>query len=703
MKTFNIKIVMKISKVFACLIFSSVFINNSLAQVPSFQWVKQISGPNLVRAESIVTDDRGNVYSSGGFALNADFDPDTGITSISSNGQHDIFVQKLDKDGGLLWVKSMGGTGFDISRAITIDSRGNLYITGVFNGTVDFDPNSGVSNLTSAGSSDSFIQKLDSLGNLIWVKQLRAVAWVEGLSIAVDGNDNLLIAGSFSSDSFNPGVDFNPGAGVASLVSNGSFDAFILKLDNNGIFQWVKHVGSSGGESIVSISVDQSNNVIGIGSFQYVVDFDPGVGVSNRHSNGGGDIFILKLDRNGIFKWVRTMGGNRTDNGSGIVTDSIGNIYTTGDFKDVVDFNPDTAGITNLTAYNYSDAYVQKLDSNGNFIWAIEIGGNSEDKGISIKVDKHGNVYTAGYFQGVVNFNPGVANTWLTSTGSVDVFVQKLSPNGNLIWVRKVGGSSYDRPYALAIDRSNNLITTGTFIGTVDFDPSGGIANLSSAAYSDAFIQKMGQCQNTFSNDVKVECGHFIWMDGNTYFTSNNTATFILPNYRGCDSIINLDLTINNLPDVTTTLNGLTILANNFPNNSYQWIDCDSMANISGETASSFTAIRNGNYAVEIIENGCADTSICHSIISVGKNENTLLQKIKVYPNPIVKGFKVDFLYHQNEIVLNVISPLGAILFSNKYNNVKDIILELNHPKGLYFLEIISPGKERFVTKLIKE
>ena len=124
-----------------------------------------------------------------------------------------------------LWAKSMGGTLTEIGLGNAVDGSGNVYTTGYFEGTADFDPGAGTANLTSAGSSDIFVSKLDANGNFLWAKSMGGTASDIGYSIAVDGSDNVYTTGYFGGT-----VDFDPGAGTASLTSAGGLDIFVSKL-----------------------------------------------------------------------------------------------------------------------------------------------------------------------------------------------------------------------------------------------------------------------------------------------------------------------------------------------------------------------------------------------------------------------------------------------------------------------------------------
>ncbi len=184
-----------------------------------------MGGSDNDEGSSITVDGSGNVYTTGFFQGTADFDPGAGTTSLTSADSSDIFISKLDASGNFLWAKRMGETYEDRGRSIEIDGSGNVYTTGFFGGTADFDPGAGTSNLTSAGSSDIFISKLDASGNFLWAKRIGGTDIDWGLFIVVDSSDNVYTTGYFAGT-----ADFDPGAGTTNLSVVGAWDVFISKL-----------------------------------------------------------------------------------------------------------------------------------------------------------------------------------------------------------------------------------------------------------------------------------------------------------------------------------------------------------------------------------------------------------------------------------------------------------------------------------------
>ena len=176
-------------------------------------------------------------------------------------------MSKLDSSGNLVWAGKLGGTSFDEGFGVAVDGSGNVYTTGYFFGTADFDPGGGTSNLTSAGTFDVFVSKLNSSGNLVWARQLGGVI---GYGVAVDGSGNVYTTGYF----FGTG-DFDPGAGTFDLTPAGEYDVFVSKLDSFG----EPGVGSPGWAALAATSAVgwrwMGRATYTTGSFSGTADFDP--------------------------------------------------------------------------------------------------------------------------------------------------------------------------------------------------------------------------------------------------------------------------------------------------------------------------------------------------------------------------------------------------------------------------------------------
>jgi hypothetical protein len=319
-------------------------------------WAKGLGGTGSEVSLFITTDASGNIYTTGYFNGTADFDPGAGTVNLVSAGGNDIFISKLDVSGNYVWAKNMSGTGNEQGNSIAVDASANVYITGAFAGTVDFDPGAATVNLASAGNDDIFISKLDASGNYVWAKSTGGINQEQGRCIKFSGT-NIYLTGNFSGT-----VDFDPGAGTTNLINVGNSDIFISKFDLAGTFVWVKGIGSSGIDVGNGITLDAAGNIYTSGYFNATADFDPGAGTANLVSAGGNDVFISKLDASGNYVWAKNMGGTSGDIAYADFVDAAGNIYTTGAFDGTADFDPG-AGTINLTsAGGGNDIFVSKLN-----------------------------------------------------------------------------------------------------------------------------------------------------------------------------------------------------------------------------------------------------------------------------------------------------------------------------------------------------
>jgi len=402
----------ELGNVYSTGISGGIFINK-IDNNGNISWFRTLVGSGS--GFSIVVDDEGSVFVTGPFQGTVDFDPGAGTYNLTSSGGRDVFIIKLDINGNFVWAKKIGGASVDESYKIAVDQGGNAYVTGMYSGTVDFDPGAGTNNLTSAGGGDIFVCKLDTDGNFLWAKSMGGIGGEIGMSVALDENGNIYTTGGFSGT-----ADFDPGVGEASLVSAEGGDGFISKLDSNGNFVWAQNISMMGTEVGMEIALDDTGYVFATG---IIGPF------------GNNDVFLTKLNPNGDLVWVKTLGGSYSDFGYGIAMDGSGNVFITGSFAGTVDFDPGV-GTNNLSAAGSDDIYISKLDNDGNFVWAKSLGGVGYDSGEAIAVDDVGNVYLAGEFSDTVDFDPGPGTDNLTSAGFIDAFISKFTFTPQIHYVK---------------------------------------------------------------------------------------------------------------------------------------------------------------------------------------------------------------------------------------------------------------------------
>jgi hypothetical protein len=453
--------------------------------------------------EGLVVDVSGNTYSTGYYGGTVDFDPGIGTSFMTSNGGLDIYVCMLNASGSLVWARSMGGNMNDLGLQVARDNTGNVFITGYFSGTADFDPGVGIYNLTSQGSDDIFICKLDPVGNFLWAKSMGGTYQDWGFYCATDVAGNVYTTGFFQGT-----VDFDPGSGTYNLSSGSGSGAFINKLDANGNFVWAgAFSGNAAGAKGNSISLDASGDVYSTGYFSGTVDFDPGTGTDNHASAGGNDAYISRLDANGNFIWAKQLGGSGGDQGFSISVDGAGNVYSSGYFTGTADLDPGP-GVFNLAAANtVQDAYISKLDGAGNFVWAKQLACANQQganiNALSLTAAQAGNIFISGDFYGTVDLDPGSGAFNVTSLGTyrLDVFMMDLDASGNFYWGVQLGDTLDDASFGVGTDPVGNLYLGGYFGSTVDFDPGSGVTNLSSAGYHDAFVCKYSNVLSVRENE----------------------------------------------------------------------------------------------------------------------------------------------------------------------------------------------------------
>ncbi|MCX6186513.1 MAG: SBBP repeat-containing protein, partial [Bacteroidetes bacterium] len=480
--------------------------NDEITNISDFPY----NDPNRTLTHPSISADGKELY----FAANID----------STIGGSDIFVSKLNSSGNFVWAKKFGSTLDDFGNSITLDVARNVYTVGRFQGTVDFDPGLGTSNLVSVGNEDIYISKLNSAGNFVWAKRIGGVGNEYGSYISHDALGNIYIIGYFEGT-----VDFDPGTSVYNLTTtySGRYNMFILKLDASGNFAWVKQVGGGlfGSANGYSMVFDNVGSIYATGFFQGINDFDPDTGIFNLTSNGinnnfNADVFILKLSSSGSFKWAKNLGGSDADWAYSIAVDNAKNVYSTGYFNGSADFDPDTGSFI-LSSMGSTDIFISKLDSLGSYVWAKRIGGMDEDEGRSIILDDSGNVYTTGFYRNSVDLDPGIGVVLSGNNNSSNSYLLKLFSSGNFAWVNGIYGGTWERGYSLVFDSSKNIYVTGTFSDTVDFDASSNTYNLISSGYGDIFVLKLNKSGvlpvsflnfEAFYNNSEI---HFLWSTAN--------------------------------------------------------------------------------------------------------------------------------------------------------------------------------------------
>ena len=380
----------------------------------------------------------------------------------------------------------------DSGGGVATDGGGNVYVTGKFGGTVDFDPGPDTFNLTDSGDpsgGDAFIAKYSSTGQLVWARAIAASGGITenvGSTIQVDASGNVYAGGAFVGT-----ADLDPGPGSFLVTSNplSTNDGFVVKLDPLGEFLWGGQIGTNNAKaSLESIDLDAGGNIYLTGRYgappdtgPTETDLNPGAGTFNVAGQGS---YAVKLDGAGQFIWARTLDGDAFTRG--IAVDSSGDIHIAGGFSGAIDFDPGP-GTFFPTIADGSHLFVWKLDSSGNLIWARAAGGLGAN---GIAVNTFGEVLVAGVFRGPSDFDPGPGEFILAGLGT-DAVLWKLDSSGNFLTAHRFGSNGPDQAWGVAVDSAGDEYLFGEFNSTVDFDPGPGVTSLTSAGGGDAFILKL--------------------------------------------------------------------------------------------------------------------------------------------------------------------------------------------------------------------
>lgn len=387
-----------------------------------------------------------------------DFDPGPGESILEVQGPKRFVLQSYRNDGTFRWARLHGGPNIDSTSALLgLDPSGNAFVVGLFSQTADFDPGPGEYLLTAIGASDYYMAKYDTLGVLVWVRQLSGAIRLDGEVNAphFDRDGNILLGISLTA-----ATDLDPGPATQTVAPLGQWDAVVLKLDPDFNYLWSARVGGSGFDQARSIRTDAQNNVYLYGSMGGNGDYDPGPDTFLlTKGSGTDDAFILKLNPDGQFIWARQLRCTQSSGKVypiGVAVDAAGNSYTTGYYLTRVDFDPGPAVLLK-TAEGANDIFAVKLDPAGNLVYANSIG-DALETGTGIAVDREGSAYLTGYFTSILDVDPGPDTILCTPEfGSYDGFVLKYDAAGKYQWVRRFGGPENDTGYELTVDNDLNV------------------------------------------------------------------------------------------------------------------------------------------------------------------------------------------------------------------------------------------------------
>lgn len=538
-------------------------------------WANRIGGQFDDQVNDIIILKDGNIIIGGNFKGEAEFDPsgkNSTILSVAS-GEQDGFFAKYSGAGDLIWAKNIGGS----IEALSVDKDGNIYTAGVFYGTENFNPTAVTANSTAVGMGDIYFAKYSANGIYAWHFAIGSNNEDILSNLTLDADNNLYLIGSVSAP-----ADFNPASGVAIVTPNNGKAGFIARYSSNfGGFQWVKSfIGTTSNTdclfSSIAIENKKNPNIYCAGTFQNTIDFNPSSAAANNLvSNGGFDVFLLKLTSTGDYVWAKSIGADQNEKCSSITIDSLSNIYLAGSFLGSIDLDP-SAAVKEVVSNGESDMYFSKYDSNGAYVWSHGFGGNRNEEGIYISPASKSVFYIAGLFDSVFDIDPSSNSQKVAPQGEGDFLFGKFNTCGRIESNREIksckpivfNGQTYTKTSNVTSVLKTKEGCDSTHVVTIKIE---NIATSLKSTACDSFVynnktyKQSGNfvdvlktkdgCDSTFTLALTINkaqkgtltkkaCISYA-LNGQTY-TKSGVYTQSLKTKRGCDSLLTIDLTISN-------------------------------------------------------------------------------------------------------------------------------------------------------------
>ncbi|MEL7221960.1 MAG: hypothetical protein AAGJ93_11620, partial [Bacteroidota bacterium] len=358
-----------------------------------------------------------------------------------------------------------------------IDRLGDLYVATNFEDTLRFMNGEEQITLVSRGNYDFVLLKYSSNQELYWYQHIGGLGEDKVTDVKVGEGNHVYWTGIYTVENI-VDVDFDTGPDEY-FIGGAWHQHFILKMDTEGNVIWGQSsdiVNYALGDFVLpeSIAIDNENNVLICGYFKGDVDFDPSISEAFHESIGDEDkdAFVCKYNSDGDYLWSKSIGNFADQEYRRIATDHKGDIYLSGSFGYELDFNPADDESFILTPAGGIDPFIQKLNKEGELLWAKSWGGIDSEYILDFDLDYAGNIYTTGYFQQSCDFDPSEEEFILTANlGTWDGYIQKLNTDGELVWVNQIGGLFSERFEAIEVDSSGNQYVTGYFGGQeLDFD-----------------------------------------------------------------------------------------------------------------------------------------------------------------------------------------------------------------------------------------
>lgn len=681
------------------LVFIPLFSQNAY-----FNDLEIFDGSGQLYPSDILVDHDGNTLLIGNYYYDVDLDPGPDSAKYFGNYTGSIspaFIVKLDSSGNYLWSAVLPKV-YNRSQKLRIDHDNSVFVAGMFRDTMDFDPSATGTDIrySYAPYDDAFILKLDSSGAFQWVKTFGRSGGINVRDFEVDHSGNIIFTGVCEGAN----IVFHPNASAPTY--NAYFRGyFALKYNSAGSFVWLKQFGPVSQYRCKEVEVTSNNEIIISGEFDGIIDFDPGPATVNLVSQSSSDdVFILKLDSAGTFQWATRYGGPNTDQLFTMEIDEFDNLHFVGNLRDSIDFDPGP-GFYYEKSKQWSSKYVLKLNAqSAGFRWvrSFVLTDPYQVDFNHLHIDHEGGVYTTGAFKREFYVHPDTAinddklpSSSQSTLTSKDAFIHKFDSTGAYMWAHSLHSSEFQRGKAVTTTKGGRVLWLGEFENTVDFGLGGTPVNRTVDGGFDMFLLSMEQCDAKYGSLTDSACFDYITPLGDTLYASGQYQ-YALPGPLGCDSIVNLDLTIL---DVNTTVIIDSVVGELLATAqvaSFRWLNCDSaFVIIPGATNYLFTPVVNGNYAVEVTSaDGCVDTSDCIPFNYVEEPEY-VLPDVRIYPNPARGYVMIDQPALGSGIRAELMDASGRLIRSYDELTEHPARIDLPDRSGFFVLRLYWDDQHR--------